>query len=328
MAAAGALCCVWPCCVPQMILFLAIAATAQHGATPPGPGPFGSVVLAQPVRGAARGGGRASGPKSAGHYWRSGKLCNMSAAPFSAPNNSNATAVLQRALDTCGGRAAGGTVLLPTGLVLRTGSLWLRSNLTLRIEAGAALVGSQDVHEYPVVYTRSGGSMYHAHASLLNGARCLRMRATGEAEGGDECAEWGTLTNVVIEGAGLVDGNINRTDPISPHFGHPLEKLPTLLGLLWIDGLTIRDVSLRRPAFWTVHPCFCNNVRVTGINLLSTMGGMDGIDLDSTWNAYVADNVISSGDDNIVLKSGQDENGRAVNISTAHVHTLLCMADI
>ena len=49
------------------------------------------------------------------------------------------------------------------------------------------------------------------------------------------------------------------------------------------------------------------------------MGGMDSIDLDSTWNAYVGSSVLSSGDDNIVLKSGQDESGRTINISTAHV---------
>ena len=60
-----------------------VAGYRTEGATPPGLGPFGSVVLPQPVPGAARG--------FAHGGWRTGKLCNMSAPPFMALNNSNAT---------------------------------------------------------------------------------------------------------------------------------------------------------------------------------------------------------------------------------------------
>ncbi len=61
---------------------------------------------------------------------------------YSAANNSNATLKLQQAIEDCGDLPSGGTVLIPAGLTLRTGSLWLRSNLTLRVEVGAALVGT------------------------------------------------------------------------------------------------------------------------------------------------------------------------------------------
>ena len=128
-----------------------------------------------------------------------------------------------------------------------------------------------------------------AHAALINGGRCTALRPGPPAwPPGDQCTEWTRLHNVVIEGGGLIDGRINRSDPQSPVFGrHDLSNNPTLLGLLWVDGLTVRDVVLRRPAFWTVHVCFCNNVRVTGIDVLTTLGGMDAIDLDSSWNASV-----------------------------------------
>ena len=34
-----------------------------------------------------------------------------------------------------------------------------------------------------------------------------------------------------------------------------------MLDMLWVDGLTIRDMHIRRPGYWTVHPTFSNNVR-------------------------------------------------------------------
>lgn len=95
-----------------------------NGALPPGGAPFAAEILPQPVAGAPRD-RAASG----------GRLCNISSVPYSAANGSNATEALQRAIDDCGGLPhPGGTVLVPAGLHLWSASLWLRSNLTLRVE--------------------------------------------------------------------------------------------------------------------------------------------------------------------------------------------------
>ena len=45
---------------------------------------------------------------------------------------------------------------------------------------------------------------------------------------------------------------------------------PMMLDLLWVDGLTVRDIRVRRPGYWTIHPTFSNNVRVTGNDILTT----------------------------------------------------------
>jgi hypothetical protein len=115
-----------------LALLLSAAARMAPAALPPGRAPFGSVLLPQPVLGAARG--------ATAESWRRGKLCDVSRPPFSLRNASNGTAALQLAIDTCGDLPDGGTVLVPRGLVLLTGSLWLRSNLTLRVEG--ALLGT------------------------------------------------------------------------------------------------------------------------------------------------------------------------------------------
>ena len=92
-----------------------------------------------------------------------------------------------------------------------------------------------------------------------------------------------------------------------------------MLDLLWVDGLTIRDMEIRRPGYWTVHPTFSNNVRVTGNTIVTEGHNTDGCDPDSSWNVYIEGNTFSTGDDCIAIKAGKDWSGRKVNISTQNV---------
>jgi hypothetical protein len=191
-----------------LALLLSAAARMAPAALPPGRAPFGSVLLPQPVPGAARG--------ATAESWRRGKLCDVSRPPFSLRNASNGTAALQLAIDTCGDLPDGGTVLVPRGLVLLTGSLWLRSNLTLRVEgallgtATGSMATAASIADAPMVYTRRNSLMVTAHAGLINGGRCLRMKR--QPTGGDDCAAWRKLSNVVIEGGGGDGGSGGTLD--------------------------------------------------------------------------------------------------------------------
>ena len=55
----------------------------------------------------------------------------------------------------------------------------------------------------------------------------------------EHCEQWGKLKNVTIQGAGTIDGNGNSGWYLPPWRG----DRPTLLGLLWIDGLEIRGLD-------------------------------------------------------------------------------------
>lgn len=283
-----------------LALLIVLFASRSHARAP-----FDPVYLAQPVPGADR----ATSPDG----WRLGKLCNVTSAPYNAVGDgkANDTAAIQSAIDDCGGLAEGGTVLLPSGGTFKTGSLWLRSNLTFRVEDGATLLGSDDHDDYPIVYTRRGSVMMWAHAGFLNGARCTRLK--DPLVGWDDCAEWDTLANVAIEGAGTLDANGEKWAEKGG------DDRSMMIDLLYVDGLTLRGLRIRRPAFWTVHPCFCNNVRVTGLDVETSGHNTDGIDPDSSWNMYIANNTFSTGDDCIAIKAGKDWSGRLVNISTENI---------
>jgi polygalacturonase len=45
---------------------------------------------------------------------------------------------------------------------------------------------------------------------------------------------------------------------------------PMMLDLMWVEGLTIRDLNIRRPGYWTVHPTFSNNVRIENNSIITT----------------------------------------------------------
>src|SRR5271157_799329 len=58
------------------------------------------------------------------------------------------TAAFQKALDACA--AGGGEVVVPAGNYL-IGSVVIGSHTTLRLEKGAALLGSPDAGDYPLI---------------------------------------------------------------------------------------------------------------------------------------------------------------------------------
>src|SRR5262249_28481439 len=94
------------------------------------------------------------------------------------------TKQIQRAIDTCG-TLGGGTVLIPSGNYV-TGTLWLRSNLTLHLEAGATLLGSQNFDAFPKWSSQwEGPGVKQGRAALI-------------------CGEG--LENIAITGRGTIDG--------------------------------------------------------------------------------------------------------------------------
>ena len=85
-------------------LFQALLLSVATASLPPGPGPFSQTKLQQPVPGAQR------ALKFNGFMY--GKMCDVSKPPYSAKSGANATAILARAIEDCGGLPGGGTVLI------------------------------------------------------------------------------------------------------------------------------------------------------------------------------------------------------------------------
>ncbi|HEY4722475.1 MAG TPA: glycosyl hydrolase family 28-related protein, partial [Anaerolineae bacterium] len=84
--------------------------------------------------------------------------CLFNVRDYGASGNGQTLDMLaaQAAIDACA-RQGGGTGFFPAGQYV-IGSIVLRSHITLHLDAGAVLLGSEDPADYPIVNSRWEGA--------------------------------------------------------------------------------------------------------------------------------------------------------------------------
>ena len=206
-----------------------------------------------------------------------------------ADGQTSDTRAIQSAIDACS-QAGGGTVYVPAGDYV-TGSLFLASHLTLHLDAGATLLGSQDAADYPIVDGRWEGIDRKTHAPLIAGH---------------------DLNHVTLTGRGTIDGRGEGW--WQQHRAGTLEHpRPRLIGLTACDNVLIEGITLTRSPSWTIHPARCHNLTVDRVTILNPPDSpnTDGINPDACRNVHISNCHIDVGDDCITLKSGTEEGDRA-----------------
>ena len=204
------------------------------------------------------------------------------------------TAVIQRALDACAA-AGGGTVVVPGGTHVTVGSLRLRSHVALEVERGASLLASPRFEDftltlpYPVT-THPGEQAPPVGVMLL----------ADEAE------------DVAITGAGVIDGNSPAY--VAEHgteIDRAKDRRPYTLVFRACQRATLRDVTIRNGAFWTVRVLGCDDVLIADLHIDNSllMPNNDGLDIDWSSNVRIRGCHIVSGDDCIALKTAPESTG-------------------
>ncbi len=250
------------------------------------------------------------------------------------------TAAIQAAIDACD---KNGRVVIPRGTYL-CGPIFLKSDMTLYLEEGATLLGSGDMADYPLYRYRFEGREQLCHASLIQtadirdmtGENAVRESAVredtfsfyGEAawETGYIAEESKRLKNITIEGKGTIDANGSALRRQMLDAGIGIRG--RAMALRNVDNLVIRDVTVRHSPAWCVHTIYCRNVLLENVTICTKYAADgtrydvhngDGFDPDSCKNVTVRNCTIESQDDCIAIKSGRDEEGRRVGISTENV---------
>jgi polygalacturonase len=199
------------------------------------------------------------------------------------------TARLQAAIDSCA-KSGGGTVVVPPGNYV-TGTLWMRSNITLHLESGAALLGSQNFDDFPL------------WKSVWEGPRAIPRRASLI------CGE--DLENVSITGRGKIDG---RGKPWwHKHWDEGEDAFrPFLFRVVNCRNVLVEGITFTNSPMWTVSPLACDNVTIRGITISNPphSPNTDGINPDSCSNVRISDCHIDVGDDCITIKSGKEDDHR------------------
>lgn len=199
------------------------------------------------------------------------------------------TAALQRAIDEAGRQ--GGEVLVPAGRYL-SGTLHLRSNVTLRLQAGAVILASPDEADFDAYET-------------------LPFRSVSDKE--TTYFHYGLITaenvhDIAIVGEGAIDGNRSKR-------GGPKTVAIKLCQRVTIRGVTVRNSPNYSISFWG-----CDYVNVDGVHVEN--GYSYGIDPDSSRYVRIANSYIDSYDDAICPKAspsmGMDRKRPVENLTVTN----------
>ncbi|MGV7206390.1 glycoside hydrolase family 28 protein [Oxalobacteraceae bacterium A2-2] len=222
------------------------------------------------------------------------------------------TVAIQKAIDAAA--REGGTVVFKPGTYL-SGSIFVKSGVTLKVDKGVTILGSQRLQDYPVLPTRIAGIEMSWPAALVNVYEQSKAAIIGDG---------------VIDGDGKVFWDSYWT----------LRKTYEPRGLRWasdydaqrprlIQVFNSKEVKvggglqLRRSGFWTLHICYSTDVTVDGVVIRNNEGGLgpstDGIDIDSSKRVLVQHADIDVNDDALCLKAGRDSDGQRVARSTEDV---------
>ncbi|MEI8288704.1 MAG: glycosyl hydrolase family 28 protein [Verrucomicrobiota bacterium] len=194
------------------------------------------------------------------------------------------TVAIQRAIDAAA--KAGGTVLLDRGVFL-SGTLHLKSGVTLRIQKGATLLGSAE------------------HADYQKN-RWLALIEARDAH------------DIAITGGGIVDGQgeLLAADVVrlmkagklrdAPDSRRPSEQnRPQVIELVDCARVTVRDITVKNSACWVQTYINCVDLTLDRVTVRSTAyWNNDGMDIMDCRRVAVTHCDVDSADDGICLKSG------------------------
>jgi len=183
------------------------------------------------------------------------------------------TDAIQKSIDKTS-EDGGGIVYFPPGDYL-TGTIQLRDNVTLYLEAGATIWGSKNREDY------THGCLIYAEDAV----------------------------NIAIRGRGTIDGNGESFwERENNRWKIGKWRPGNTLTFVRCESLLLEDIIVRKTPGWAVHPIDCDGVIIRGISILNGIApenrgpNTDGIDPDGCTRVRISDCYIRGNDDCIVLK--------------------------
>jgi polygalacturonase len=267
----------------------------------------------------------------------------------------NCTAAVQKAIDACAA-AGGGRVMVPAGIFL-IGPINLASDMDLHLEKDAELLCSRNFGDYPLVYASFLGKDTVQHASPITARNLHDISITGPGVIDGQGDAWRTIKKSkltaeqwdrIVQSGGMVNAKADQwwpsrsamenTDALAalresnaPPRMEDYVKFrdllrPDMVALIHCDHLLLDGPTFRNSPFWAVQVLRCHNVVVRNCTIFNELWAQngDGIGFDSSRDILMEDCTVYAGDDNIVLKSGKDEEGRRYHLPTENVTIRRC----
>ena len=198
------------------------------------------------------------------------------------------TRSIQAAIDYISNQG-GGVLEISVGRYL-TGSIFMKSNVELRLLEGAVLVGSTNPYDYDMVEGYYG-------LLLAKGQKNISVKGKGVIDGrGFDCA-LNFLNQVHL---GFLE-DTTKNDRVT--------KRPKLIYFRECENVAIEGVNVRNAAEWTLVTDQCENLTISGILMDSkNYWNNDGLDIVDCRHVLIKDSFIDASDDAICFKSHSAEH--------------------
>ncbi|NOU65390.1 hypothetical protein GC096_15255 [Paenibacillus sp. LMG 31461] len=221
-----------------------------------------------------------------------------------------ATQAIQQTIDVCAAEG-GGTVLVPSGRYL-IGTVYLKSYVSLVLDAGAVLLASTDRNEYEMVnvyQSTDNPTAYPANICAI-GVSGVTISGRGRLDGQDQ-SFW-----IAKEGVG--DSSESTLITYKPKEWRPMSILFEYCDDVWIEGITISNCSTY--AGWLID---CNRVNINGVTISNDLRGpnSDGFHLSSCQYVTIANSHFQTGDDSIAIDANGSQEAGYMTITNCTFHT-------
>ncbi|MBQ9501808.1 MAG: hypothetical protein IJU70_06605 [Lentisphaeria bacterium] len=212
----------------------------------------------------------------------------------------NDTAVIQKAIDSLPER---GTLVIPPGHY-RCGGIKLKSRMTLRLAAGAELVGSAKLDDY-LSWKHLQGRPYGLNRAMILGHN---------------------IEDVTVEGPGIINGSGHHfwnydgersgdmhdllTDGYKVYLRNPERPVPMVF--FGCRNVVLKNFIIVDSPSYTVWTLGCDKVLIDTLTVRNHRFGpnTDVLDIDCSADVLIRNCDLDAGDDTIALKSDSDLLGK------------------
>lgn len=178
--------------------------------------------------------------------------------------------------------SVGGEIYFPKGEYL-SGTVFFEDGVTLFLDEGATLLGSEDFCDYPLIsvegYTRGG------HWGLISALEKENITLAGKGK---------------IDARGGAWWKSGKDDLVRPR----------TISFILSKNVVIRDVTITNSPCWTIHPMCCEDVLIENVSIFNPYKSpnTDGINPESSKNVVIRNCHLDVGDDCIAIKSGTEDD--------------------
>ncbi|MGN6417814.1 MAG: glycoside hydrolase family 28 protein [Pseudobacter sp.] len=193
------------------------------------------------------------------------------------------TGAINAAIDDCS-KNGGGIVRVPKGVFL-SGTIYLKSNIRLRLEEGAVIQGTADIDQYHAYAGSASLAKYNSGDAGPNANSIMNNR-------------WGKgliigngISNVSIEGQGVIDG-AHAFDSL----GEERMRGPHTIIIGESRNITLTGITINRSANYAF---LAYDIENAGFDNLQMNEGWDGIHIRGGKNILIRNCSFYTGDDAI-----------------------------